>query len=250
MMSRNLSRRLVLLVFIALGLLTPPNLHATAIAFSEIFFSNLQIIHPAGTDLVFLNTWTAEAFAAATNSTSQFNSSVGGVAKADAGKIAETFAEGHGFASALDITASAESDGNIPGTTTALALSKGIGDLFSSFMIVGGVGLVDVSFSVDITGSLDVFTDAFGLAEADTIFALEVDGSPVLFDFKLLSVGPSSSDSLAFSESLFGTITLSFDTTSFLFVSLDSEVTVTNKVSEPSTLALMLAGLWPSCALS
>jgi hypothetical protein len=253
MMLRSIRYAAISILAAAVGLFfsIANTVYATAIASSDISFFNLQITPSTGT-VQFLDDWTAEAFAQAQNSlgelATQFDSKSGGSVIADA---MVTFAEEHGFASALDITASTTSKGSIPGTTTAHALSKGTADLFNSFMIVGGTGLVDVSFSVDITGSLDVFTDAFGLkAEAETIFALEVDGSPAVFDFELLSVGPSSSDSLKFSESLFGTMTLLFDTPSFLFVSLDPESEVINRVSEPGSVLLMLAGLIALTGLS
>jgi len=103
-----------------------------------------------------------------------------------------------------------------------------------------------VTFSANLTGSLDVFTDAFGVkAETETIFALEVDGTPVLSFFKLLSIGPMSLDHFSISDSVRlepATLTLLFGAPSFLFVSVDSESEVIN-VPEPSTITLMLAGL-------
>ncbi len=137
-MFRKRSLGLAFFIFTSIGVLRPDSVHATAIANSQISFFNLQIIPTSGT-VVFLDPWTAEAFAQAQNSlgqfAQQFNSSVGGVAQADA---LVTFAQGHGIASAVNLTAGADSHGNIPGTTTAQARSTGIGDFFNSFTIVRG----------------------------------------------------------------------------------------------------------------
>ena len=242
-MFRNLSRQLALLLFAALGLLTPRWVYATAIANSTIAFSNLQITPSTGT-IIFLYDWTAEAFAQAQNSlgqlAQQFDSSFGGAAAANA---TVTFATSAGNASATNLTGSASSSVNIPGTTTAQALSVGHGTLFNFFLITDGTGDVDVNFSVDLTGNLNVFTDAFGqLAQTETIFALELEGNPILFRDDILSIGPSSSSALAFSQALQDTRTLQFDTPYFVLAEADSESQAIN-IPEPSTVTLMLAGL-------
>lgn len=242
-MSRNLSRQLAFLLFAALGLLTPRCVYATAIANSTISFSNLQITPATGT-IIFLDDWTAEAFAQAQNSlgqlVSQFNSSTGGAAAANA---TVTFATSAGNASATNLTGSASSSVNIPGTITAQALSVGRGTLFNLFVITDGTGDVDVNFSVDLTGNLNVFTDAFGqLAQTETIFDLELDGNPILFRDDILSIGPSDSKNLSFSQNLFDSRTLQFDTLYFILAQADSESQAIN-IPEPSSLTLMLAGL-------
>jgi hypothetical protein len=243
-MFRKRSLRLALLISAAIGTLTPGSVHATAIANSQISFSNLQIVPASGT-VVFLDVWTAEAFAQAQNSlgqlVSQFNSSTGGAATANA---TVNFATAHGDASAVNLGANASSSVNIPGTTTAAASSMGFGTLSNSFLITGGSGNVQVNFSVNLTGSLNVFTDAFGRkAETETIFDLELDGTPVLFRNDLLSIGPNSSNSRSFSQALLDTRTLQFNTPSFIVALVDSESLGINQVPEPSSITVLLAGL-------
>ena len=182
MKFRKLSLGLALLLSTAIGILIPGNVPATAIANSTISFSNLQITPDSGT-VVFFDLWTAETFAQAQNSfgelDQQFDSSAGGSALANA---TVTFAAGHGDVSAANLTGTASSSVSIPGTTTAAASSQGQGTLFNWFPITGGTGDVQVSFSVDLTGSLNVFTHAFGqLAETETIFSLELDGTRFFF---------------------------------------------------------------------
>lgn len=70
------------LLVVSLGWLVSRRAEATAIANSTLSLSNLQIISPVGTSVIFLDTWTAEAFAEAQNNLgeldSQFDSSLGG----------------------------------------------------------------------------------------------------------------------------------------------------------------------------
>ena len=242
-MFRNLSRQIAVLLFAAFGLLTPRCVHATAIANSAISFSNLQIAPSTGT-ILFLDDWSAEAFAQAQNSlgelNNQFDSSIGGAAAANA---TVTFATSADNASATNLTGSASSSVNIPATITAQASSVGRGTLFNLFVITGGSGDVDVNFSVDLTGSLDLLTDAFGqLAQTETIFDLELDGNPILFRDDILSIGPNAFASMPFSQKLSDTRTLQFDTFYFILAQADSESQAIN-IPEPSTVTLMLAGL-------
>jgi len=231
-----------LLLFI--GLSSPCNAVATAIANSQISFSNLQIIPTSGT-VVLLDSWEADAFAQAQNSlgqlANQFNTSIGGATAADA---AVNFATGHADASAVTLGAHANSSVTIPGMTTAQAISTGRGTLSDSFFITGGTGNVQVTFSVNLSGTLNVFTDAFGrLAQTETIFDLELDGTSVLFRDDPLSIGPNSSATLPFSQTLQNTLTLQFDNPSFILAQIDSESEGINRVSEPSAIILMLCGL-------
>jgi len=223
----------------------PRIVYATAIAFSDIAFFNLQITPSVGS-IQFLDLWTAEAFAQASNSLGQrdqaFDFSVGGVAVANA---AVTFANGHADASALNLTAIATSAVNIPGAQEAQASSVGLGTLFNSFIITGGTGPVEVGFSADIAGLLNVFTDETGLrARTRTIFALELDGTPILFHDLFLDVGPNSASTLAFSQILFATLSLQFNTPFFILAQVDSEsLGINTPIPEPSTITLMLVGL-------
>ncbi len=193
-----------------------------------------------------------DVFAEAQNSLGEYDAdgdfSTGGTVGANA---AVTWANGNGTASApappappdLNVTASGASDVDIPGQTVAQASSLGRGALYNTFTITGGIGTVDVDFSVDIAGDLYVFTDKCGVfAETEVIFGLELDGAPILFHDDLLSIGSNSSATLSVSESLFDTRTLEYDVPYFLWLECDSESAAAN-VPEPSTIALMFIGL-------
>jgi MYXO-CTERM domain-containing protein len=104
---------------------------------------------------------------------------------------------------------------------------------------------VDVVISADITGSLHVATDATGvLAQGEIVYNLLVDGNPVLFHDDLLSVGPSTTQDQAVSQTLTATITLQFDTPYSFLSEVDAESrAITAPVPEPGTWLLALAGL-------
>jgi hypothetical protein len=237
------------MLVVGLLLLTPCHVHATAIADSTLAFSNLTITPAAGT-FQLLGPWEVQAFVQVSNSLGeldpQFSNGIGGTVAADA---AVTFANGHGEASApsispdLNVTASSNAHAHITDGIEAQAIVFSQGILFNSFMITGGVGDASVHFSVDLTGNLSVLTDPFGVkAETDTIFALEVDGTPVLFSFDHLLIGPNASDSLAFSRTLSETRILQFDTPYNLVIDNDPEADLVN-APEPGTLMLLLTGL-------
>jgi hypothetical protein len=131
---RDTSWRLAILSFTAMSLLTPRSVYATAIASSEISFSNLEIVSETGT-VVFVGAWSAEAFGQTSNSrgelASQFDSSIGGTATAN---VTANFANTTGTASASQLAATATSKVDLPGSQPAQALSVGSGTLFNSFM--------------------------------------------------------------------------------------------------------------------
>src|SRR5215831_11278075 len=81
----------------------PPPIHATAIATGSISVTNLTITPASGT-VTYGTPWTAQSFAQAQNSLcgcdSQFNSSVGGTAQADAMVM---FAQGHALTDAAGL---------------------------------------------------------------------------------------------------------------------------------------------------
>lgn len=247
------------LVLCVLALALPPGVSATAVAQSELHFFNVQITPVAGT-LEFLGPpWTAEAFAQAQNSLgaldAQFDSSVGGVALANA---TVTYANGHGDASAITLTGNANSQVNIPGCDVAAAFAVGRGAIFNAFRITGGTGAVAVDFSVDIAGDLLVQTDACGvLAQTETIFAWELFGldstgtpitTPILFRHDILTIGPNDMQTTSFATTLSTRLTLAFfdPAQPSLFVydtrlEADAESTGIN-APEPATFVLLLSG--------
>ena len=201
MASRRVSRLLwtTALAAAAFFAAVPREAAALAVADSRIGFGNLAITPSAGT-FSLVEPWSIEAFAHADNSLgqsdSQFTPAVSpGAATAVA---SETWANASGRAVAsgdppsLAVAGSASSNVNIPGCSPGAAFSNGRGTLSNFFTPSGGDDSVDVGFAIDISGALNLMTDACGIrAFTETVFTLAVDGLPVLFDLRFHEIGPS-----------------------------------------------------------
>ena len=240
-MKSNARAFLAVLVLLGAAFLASDVAHALAITNGKLTISNVQITPKAGT--VGGVSWAALASATANNSlgetAGQFDS--GTTAQADA---TVTWANGHGTADALNLTATGTSAINLPGILNE-ADASGVGDLFTTFTITGGTGPVDVTFAMDLSASQDGTTDAIGVITRNELVAsLTVDAvsSPVLFFDSLRSLGPSSSFSDIQTPTLTNTATLMYDTPYFVFIEADSEAIAMN-VPEPSTAALLMCGL-------
>lgn len=200
---------IVSLVLTLALVVAPTPVHATAIAMSSISVTNFTITPSSGT-VVFGAPWTAESFAQAQNSLcgcdSQFNSSIGGTAQADAMVM---FAQAHALTDASGLTLSASDAVNITGGLMA-ANTLGQSTLFNAtFSITGTTGPVDVTFSARVDLAQFLFTDASGVfAVDDTSFQLTIDGQTVLFTDASNQIGPSSSFSTSSSGTLTDTMTL------------------------------------------
>ena len=231
-----------LLVLACLVLSWPRRVEADADASCSLTFSNLTIAPSAGT-VVYDSSWTAESFVQAQNSLGeldqQYVSTNEATATADA---SATYATGHGDASPLTLAGTASSSAIIPGSASQQAISEGQPDVYNSFTITGGTGTVNVAFSVDLSGMLNVMTDSYGAnAVAETIFNLTLNGNSTLFSDTLLSVGPNSTNTLPVAVSLTNTVALQYGTDYFVFAQPDAETTAVT-IPEPSTFVLILAG--------
>jgi len=240
--SKKLSSVAAKLLWASLFLSLPQVVYADAMATSTISFSNLVITSTG--KIQFQNPWDAQAFAQAQNSLggldSEFASKSGGNATISA---AVPLASASGNAAVAPLGGGASSQAIIPGDLNAQSLSTGTGTLFNSFEITGGTGTVAVTFSVNLAGNLLVMTDPLGLlAQTETIFALQLDGAPILPFSSSLTVGPSSSASMTFGPTLSTTLPLKFGTPYSLVAQADSESQAIN-IPEPPTASLLLTGL-------
>ena len=234
-----------ILVFIIVGcgfISNCAQAQATAIAFSNLSATNLQV-SPASGAVVFTDTFTAEAFAQGQNSlgelVNQFDT--GPLARADAGV---TWANGYGSADGPGLRENGSTTVNLPGSGNTAASSTGQGTLSNTFMITGGSGLVLVGFAMDLSGLLGVTTDPLGqLAQTEINFNLQVDGNPLLFEHRQLSGGPNSSLGQTVAETVTGSSLLQFNTPYFLLLQVDSESNAINVVPEPATGILLFIGV-------
>jgi hypothetical protein len=209
---------------------------ASALADGRYSFSSLSITPSSGS--VVFGVWTANAFAQASNSLGELESSFDSGASAAASAFV-TWADASGAGVGAAQTGDSSAVANIPGCILAQASSTGRGSVAGSFEITGGAGAVEVAFSVALTGFQDLLTDACGLlAESEIVFALEVDGSPVAVSSHLVSIGPNSAETHSYAETASGTATLEFGQVYSLLLEVDSESRVVN-TPEPATGAIV-----------
>src|ERR1043166_3685507 len=231
-----------LILAVALFSVSQRAAHATATANSQLSFTNLAIIPSAGT-LSFLTNWTASAYAQA-GPANQFNSGTGQQSANAAGDYSLAHGDAAGWTPmGLNVSGSAKASASVPGQIMASDDAAGRGAVNSLFMITGGTGSVNTLFSLNVGGSLNVFTDTYGeSAEAETILSLELNGSPTLFDNQLLSIGPNDFNSITFSHGLNNSVALQYNTVYSIWLVGDAEARVSN-IPEPNPAALALAGL-------
>lgn len=223
---------IVALVFGCLSL-CPSNALALALAQSSLSFSNLSITSGSGV-LSFFDPWSAEAFADA-DGFGVFDATFDGATTALASS-SSTFATASASANPLQLTGVASSSVNIPDGVAASSFGTGRSSLYNTFIVTGGTGSVNVTFSAALAGNLNVLTNNVGVsARTETVFALELDGSSVLFKFDVLSIGPNSAQSLSIATTLTASRTLLFDTPYFVFVEADSESRAVTTVPDSST---------------
>ena len=233
-----------LLFALAVSLALTPRLQATAIATGSVSVTNLTITPSSGT-VVFSMPWTAQAFAQAQNSLcgcdSQFNSSVGGNAQADAMVM---FAQGHAVTDAANLTLLAADAVDISGAGEMAANALGQSTLFNTtFFITGGSGSVDVAFSALLNMGQTLFTDSSGVfANDETSFQLSLDGQTLLFMDLANQIGSNSGLTDGFSGTLNDTVTLNFDQNYTLYGVAEDDPSGYN-TPEPPAGSLMLFGV-------
>lgn len=231
-----------LLLTLTISLALTPSVQATAMATGTITVTNLTVTPSSGT-VVFGSPWTAQAFAQAQNSLcgcdSQFDSSIGGTAKADAMVM---FAQGHALTDAAGLTLSASDAVNISNAGVMAANAIGQSTLFNTaFSITGGSGPVDVTFSALLNMAQFLFTDPNGVfARNDTSFQLSIDGQTLLFMDLSNQIGSNATLSDGFSGSLSDTVMLNFDQTYTLFGTAEDDPSGYDTPEPPSGSLLLL----------
>ena len=231
----------MVLILAAATLISPP-LCAEAIASASVQVSNLTMTSSSGT-LVFLDPWTVQAFAQAQNSlggnNSQFNSSLGGLAQANANV---QFASAQSSADAINMILMGSAGVNIRGGLIA-ASAASEETLYNMFEITGVGGPVNVSFGIMLNSMQSLYTDSSGLfATSEVAFTLSVDGQVVLFNYIANQIGSNESWSNNFSGELNSTISLNENQPYQITLFADPELSGGN-APEPPTIALALAAV-------
>jgi hypothetical protein len=225
---------------------------AAAMVDSSLTISNLMITPASGSVSFELLTLSTSATTHAFNSLGEevFNGNSGsGTVTANA---TVTFAQGTAMASTSSVSASASV--NIPADGTVLAgvnVPGSDGDFSGLFDITGAsTSSINVTFSMQVSGSLNGVSDAAGfLQNGDLTAELDIDGTPVLFDFETLNNLPSvaginnyPNTIMPISETLTATISLDPTVSHFFDMHADAETQAFN-IAEPGSLSLLLAGL-------
>jgi hypothetical protein len=156
---------------------------------------------------------------------------------------ATTLASWAGAADATANTASSSSGVSIPGTLIAEAGTVpggNYGDLQGTLEIVAPTDTsVTVNFLAALTGSQDLFTNAYGVsASSEITFNLLVGSTTELFLDNLLQIGPSSSINSPYSSTLTNSDTLQTNTLYFFDANVDAESYGLN-APEPSSVLLI-----------
>ena len=215
---------------------------ADAFADSQLSFGGLYIL-PAGGMVQLGTSWQASGFAQG-GVNSQYNTGTSPSASA-----AGDYSLGLGSASVpltltYNVSGMASASNAILGQIDASDQATGHGTVWEDqLMITGGSGSVSTEFSININGLLNLSTDIYGQsAQAETVFTLQLNGNPVLFNDRPLSIGPNGSQSQPFSQTLMGSATLQYNTIYQLLIEADAEVSAYN-VPEPGTGALATLGV-------
>jgi hypothetical protein len=227
---------------------------AMAIVDSSLTISNLTITPATGSasfELPLNTSATTHAFNSLGEEVFDGNSGTG----TDVSAIAMvTFAKGTAQALASNNSVSASALVNIPPDGTVLAgvsVPGSDGDLSGFFDITGAsANPVNVTFSMHVSGSLHGVSDAAGFLQTGDLTAeLDIDGTPVLFDFEALPELPSlvginnyPNTTIPISETLAGTASLDPTFSHFFDMHADAEAQAFN-IAEPGSLSLLLAGL-------
>ena len=233
---------------------------AAAMVDSSLTISNLMITPASGSvsfELLTLSTSaTTHAFNSLGEEVFDGNSGTGPVSAI----ATVTFAQGTAMASTSSVSASASVNIPADGTVLAGVNVPGSDSDLSGFFDINGASTnpVNVTFSMQVSGELDGVSDAAGfLQNGDLTAELDIDGTPVLFDFETLPQLPSVAGVNNYPNT---TCTIPPDTTCMIISVTSAKISLDPTVShrfdmradaeaqafnipEPGSLSLLLAGL-------
>ena len=246
-MSRKSLRTGVLLLGLLLG--TASCAYADAISTTSLTFSSFQIVPTSGS--VVFSLPTTQALARATNSLGEESLQVVNSDSPTAIQLASasvSFASGFAIADPLNFIGSQNSSAMVSGCNCE-AFGVGQTVLQKSFVITGGTGNVDVTFSAVLLTMQTVMTDEFGTFAGSNVLAGIHLGSTSIFPaiFSVVEIGPNDSRVSNIQHQLSQVLTLQFNTVYRLDVTLSANSTVINQspaeIPEPATAVLLVSGL-------
>ena len=246
-MSRKSLRTCVLLLGLILG--TASSAYADAISTTSLTFTSFQIVPTSGT--VVFSLPSTQALARATNSLGQESLELVASESPTAIHLASasvSFANGFAIADPLNFIGSQSSNAMVSGCNCE-AFGVGQTVLQKTFVITGGTGNVDVTFSAVLLTMQTVMTDEFGTFAGSNVLAGIHLGSTSIFPtiFSVVEIGPNDSRVSNIQHQLSQVLTLQFNTIYRLDVTLSANSTVVNQspaeIPEPATAVLLVSGL-------
>jgi RHS repeat-associated protein len=246
-LEKTLSCRRAAVVFgLSLFLLAGPLARATISVESTNSFGSVSIDPSSGT-VEYIPALQSSAYAQA-GANAQYDSVDPSTASITDVPVSGGLAAGTGAASVSLFTGSSSATGFIPATTAGFDTSTGRASVNGEFEITGALEPVNVTFSATINGQLNLSSDAYGVeGQGENVFTLSVDGTAILFNDQLMTIGPDQPESGSYSETLTAMMTLTPGTPYSLWVEGDSEAEVVNssasEVPEPSGSWLVAEGL-------
>lgn len=226
-----------------LGLIQLQSAHAGAFASGHLELQSFTMT-PSGGLIQFLEPWTVNAFAEASNSDGaliQDFQSGSGSASASANVMGVAAQSSGSMPAIMGMPNQVQSSVNLPGASDLAGAAIARTTMVTQFMITGGIGPVEVTFAAMLNVMLQAMTDGAGAsAAAEAIFAVELDGVPILSFFDMVGAGPSGSQMMSSMPSLSSVQMLEYDVPYFLVLDLDTEPKGLNTVPEGGESFLLL----------
>lgn len=244
-MGRKLIGTCVLLLALLIG--TSSNAYADTISLTSVSLINFQIVPSSGT-IVFSTSQIGSptsASGAAVNSLDEESGNSQQSPTFSQAFTSITFASAGGVSEFSSLSFSANTNVTLPGCVCS-AETEGLAALRLSFMIVGGTGAVNVTFSALTQTIQNLVTDQFSLfAVSETrIFLNVIDVATFSFDTRF-RIGPGDPATVIAAQRLISeVVTLQFNQQYSVVVSgLAISRAGQNEIPEPATVLLLLSGL-------
>lgn len=234
----------VLLLGLLIG--TASNSFADTISLTTVSVTDFQIVPSSGT-IVFTTPFLSptSASGAAVNSLDEESGNSQQSPTFSQAFIAITFANAGGVSELSSMSLSANTNVTLPGCLCS-AETEGLAALRLSFMIVGGTGPVDVTFSALTETIQNLVTDQFSLfaASETTIFLNVIDVATFSFDTRF-RIGPNDPATVIDRQrQLSEVVTLQFNQQYNVLLSVRAISRAgQNEIPEPATVVLLVSGL-------
>ncbi len=247
-MRRRSLRTFVQILLVGLLLGASSSAYADAISTTSVSLTNLQIVPTSGT-IVFSTPKTIAGAAAALN---RFDEESGDSSESPTRAEASAsvnFASANAVSDFTNLFLNANTNVMLSGCCSANTEAAAV--LRQNFMIVGGSGNVDVTFSALMQTMQNLLTDQLGLSATSiatlTLQVLDPVSFASISSFSFdsnLRIGANDSTALEMQRQLSHIVTLQFDQEYHLFIHLHATSRGAQEpIPEPATMVLLVSGL-------